>query len=93
MGWRWRKVINLNGGIRAIISRNGVGWSWGVPGFRIGKAADGSNWISAGIPGTGLYFTKRLSKTNKQIPQISDQGPGEEEAPQKTVVKRWKNIK
>jgi len=46
MGWRWRKVFNLGGGFRAIMSRRGIGWSWGIPGMRIGKGADGSTWVS-----------------------------------------------
>ncbi len=93
MSWRWRKIINLGGGIRANFSRAGIGWSWGVPGFRIGKGADNSTWISIGIPGTGLYFTKRLSANTQKTtraPQIDDK---EFEDKHKPEIKKWKDLK
>lgn len=94
MGWRWRKVINLGGGLRANMSRGGVGWSWGIPGFRVGKGADGSTWLSIGIPGTGIYFTKRLRKV-QNIPQEQGQGDqvngptGSDDMPK---IKRWRDL-
>ena len=32
--------------------------SWGIPGFRVGVSANGRKYITLGIPGTGIYFTK-----------------------------------
>lgn len=41
MGWRFRKSIKLGGGFRVNISRSGVGYSWGIPGYRVTKKAGG----------------------------------------------------
>lgn len=92
MGWRWRKVFNLGGGFRSIMSRRGIGWSWGIPGFRIGKSADGSTWVSVGIPGTGLYFTKRLNGRTSQVPPYSIQDQDQESAPRQKKIKEWRDL-
>ena len=42
MGFRFHKSFNLGNGFRLNLSKSGVGYSWGVKGFRIGKRA-GSN--------------------------------------------------
>jgi hypothetical protein len=93
MGWRWRKSINVGGGIRAILSRKGVGWSWGIPGFRIGKSADGSTWVSVGIPGTGLYFTKRLYDKIDQVSQYPKQFQDYRPPLHHEGIKDWKDLK
>lgn len=93
MSWRWRRVINLGGGIRTNMSRAGIGWSWGIPGFRIGKGANGSTWISVGLPGTGLYFIKRLKKNPKQTgpaPQVEGEIDLLKNQP---LIKEWKDLK
>jgi len=92
MGWRWREVINLGGGIRSILSRRGIGWSWGIPGLRIGKGADGSTWVSVGIPGTGLYFTKRLTERNNQMPPYPIQDHDQKAASHQQIIKKWKDL-
>lgn len=71
MTWRWRKIFSIGGGFRSNVSRRGIGWSWGIPGFRIGRNADGSKWISIGIPGTGFYFIKRLPSAS--LPKDDEQ--------------------
>jgi hypothetical protein len=68
MGWRWRKSISLGGGVRTTVSKQGMGVSWGFRGLRIGKSPYGQYWISIGIPGTGLYFIKYLSRPKQGIP-------------------------
>ncbi len=93
MGWRWRKVFNLGGGFRSIMSRRGIGWSWGFPGFRIGIGADGSTWVSVGIPGTGLYFTKRLTDRTSQIPANPAQDQDQEAASHRHGIKKWRDLK
>lgn len=94
MAWRWRKIFNLGGGFRAIMSRGGIGYSWGFPGFRIGKGADGSTWISVGIPGTGLYFTKRLRPRSDSKEATSDSGTNDLQTNRKSsLVKRWRDIR
>jgi len=37
------------------MSRRGFGYSFGTPGFRIGKDAKGQQYTQTSIPGTGIY--------------------------------------
>lgn len=58
MGWRYRKSINLGGGFRVNLSKSGIGYSWGVKGYRITKTADGRTRHTASIPGTGISYVE-----------------------------------
>lgn len=58
MGFRYRKSINLGGGFRVNLSKNGIGYSWGVKGYRITKTADGRVRRTASIPGTGISYVE-----------------------------------
>lgn len=58
MGLRFRKSINLGGGFRVNLSKSGVGYSWGVKGYRVTKKAGGGSRTTASIPGTGITYTK-----------------------------------
>ena len=60
MGWRFFKRIRVGGGLNLNLGKNGMGWSWGLPGQRYGVTAGGRRYVSVGIPGTGLYFQKYL---------------------------------
>ena len=60
MGWGYRKSIKLGKGTRLNISKRGVGVSTGVKGFRVGTGPSGSR-MRATLPGTGLYYEKRLN--------------------------------
>src|SRR5690348_5493402 len=59
MGWRWRKSYRA-GPISTTISKHGFGWSVGMRGLRYGVSATGRHYVTIGIPGTGLYWTKYL---------------------------------
>lgn len=72
MGFRYRKSIRLGGGFRINISGSGIGYSWGVPGYRITKTANGKIRQTASIPGTGLSYSTEES-IHKQ-PQKSASG-------------------
>lgn len=61
MGFRYRKSIRLGGGFRINISGSGVGYSWGVPGYRITKTANGKIRQTTSIPGTGLSYSTEES--------------------------------
>ena len=61
MGFRYRKSIRLGGGFRINISGSGIGYSWGVPGYRISKTANGKIRQTASIPGTGLSYSTEES--------------------------------
>ena len=66
MSWIFRKIFRF-GPFRTTLSKGGVGASWGIPGFRIGVSANGRKYITLGIPGTGLYFTKYFTSEKKAI--------------------------
>lgn len=50
MGLRFRKSINLGGGFRINLSKSGVGYSWGVKGYRVTKTASGRTRKTYSIP-------------------------------------------
>lgn len=58
MGFRFRKSINLGGGMRLNLNKKSAGLSFGGKGFRYSINTNGKRTASAGIPGTGLYYTK-----------------------------------
>lgn len=59
MGVFFKKSINL-GVLRINFSKSGVGFSFGIPGFRIVKPAKGKIYLQAGKK--GLYYRKTLEK-------------------------------
>ena len=59
MSFFFRKTINL-GFLRINISKSGIGFSIGVPGARIGKAANGQTYVSSSLPGTGIGYRKKI---------------------------------
>ena len=69
MGFRFRKSINLGGGFRINLSKSGVGYSWGVKGYRITKTAKGTVRRTTSIPGTGISFVEETgSNKNRNRP-------------------------
>ncbi|MGM9998512.1 MAG: DUF4236 domain-containing protein [Candidatus Bruticola sp.] len=65
MGIRFRKSINLGGGFRINLSKNGVGYSWGTKGFRYTKTAQGTTKCTYSIPGTGLSYVEESGKKRR----------------------------
>ena len=61
MGFRYRKSIHLGGGFRVNISKSGIGYSWGVKGYRVTKTARGTTRRTVSIPGTGISFVDETS--------------------------------
>lgn len=59
MGVRFRKSINLGGGVRLNVSKKGVGVSAGGKGLRVSTGPSGSR-MTTSVPGTGLYYEKRI---------------------------------
>lgn len=83
MGFRFRKSINLGGGFRINISKTGIGYSWGVKGFRLTQTARGTTRKTYSIPGTGLsYVEERSNKSshheNNHFQQTNDNSYPEE---------------
>ena len=66
MGLRYRKSINLGGGFRVNLSKNGIGYSWGVKGYRVTKTADGRTRQTVSIPGTGLSYVEEHKSGSTQ---------------------------
>lgn len=64
MGFRYRKSINLGGGFRINLSKSGVGYSWGVKGYRVTKTAKGTIRRTASIPGTGISYVQETGRRN-----------------------------
>ena len=75
MGFRYRKSIRLGGGFRINISGSGVGYSWGVPGYRITKTANGKIRQTVSIPGTGISYVSEESIRSAETPRLSKQPP------------------
>lgn len=76
MGVRYRKSIRLGGGFRINLSKSGVGYIWGVKGYRITKTARGTTRTTASIPGTGISYVREksnLSKRSSQRPSLKQQ--------------------
>jgi len=62
MGFYYRKSIGL-GPFRVNLSKTGVGYSVGGPGFRTGVSSSGKKYTTFGVPGTGLgYRTSSAAK-------------------------------
>jgi len=77
MGWRWRNSTNLGGGARTTMTSRGMGVSWGLAGFRIGRSPGGAIWVSFSIPGTGISFFKKLPNrgnlAQQPLPPVAQQ--------------------
>ncbi|PYV74031.1 MAG: hypothetical protein DMG97_09780 [Acidobacteria bacterium] len=57
MGIYFRKRRSLFGNLLNVnFSRSGLGLSVGVRGFRLGVSSSGRRYVSAGLPGSGIYF-------------------------------------
>lgn len=71
MGWIFRRSINL-GPFRMNVSKSGVGGSFGVGPFRIGRSATGRSYTSTRIPGTGISYRTtsgaRASRGSSALP-------------------------
>lgn len=69
MGYRFRKSINLGGGFKINLSKSGIGYSWGMPGMRYSKLANGRERNTYSIPGTGISYVEDSSSGQKQKKQ------------------------
>ena len=90
MGFRFRKSINLGGGLKINLSKSGIGFSWGFPGFRISRTAKGKIKQTFSIPGTGISYEKSSSSKNKVT---EDKNPQKEEKKQTKKDKSKKKDK
>ena len=73
MGFRFRKSFG-NKFFRVTFSNKGVSTSAGVPGARISVSSKGRVTGSAGIPGSGLYYTKSKNISSGNNSSSASQG-------------------
>lgn len=77
MGFRFRRSIRIAPGLRLNLSTRGIGLSAGVRGLRVGFGPRGP-YVSAGIPGTGLYGYWTLGSHSQRAgprPAAGSRGP------------------
>ena len=71
MGFRFRKSFNF-GPLRINLSKSGVGYSFGIKGYRVTKTANGRVRQTASIPGTGIsYVTESKEQKNRVLSKES----------------------
>jgi hypothetical protein len=68
MSLRFRKSFK-KGPLRTTVTKNGIGYSLGIPGFRVGISPTSRYYISLGLPGTGLYWIKYFGQSRVQDDQ------------------------
>lgn len=100
MSWRFRRIFR-SGPFRWSWSKKGVGWSIGFFGLRYGVSPTGQSYISFGIPRTGFYYIKYLSKkqsnpSSRSLPQPPPPQPlpppqAPPSTPSQTNKPWWKN--
>lgn len=73
LGFNFRKSINLGCGFRINLSKSGIGYSWGVGGFRITKTAKGTIRRTASIRGTGISYTSETGTRKRDTVQSREQ--------------------
>ena len=88
MSWTFRKIFSF-GPMKTTLSKGGVGMSWGFSSFRIGFSANGRKYITIGIPGTGLYFTKYLTKQNSKLFNQTTQTKNQSQQQTSTIDEPW----
>ncbi len=72
MGFRFNKSIRIGKNFRVNLSKSGIGYSFGVKGYRVAKTAKGNIRQTASIPGTGISYVEEhkpnKNKFNNQKP-------------------------
>lgn len=63
MGFRARKSIKI-GPFRINLSKSGIGYSYGVKGYRVTHKANGGVRTTVSIPGTGISHVTETAKPN-----------------------------
>lgn len=64
MGFNFRKSISLGKGLRVNLSKSGPSLSFGPKGLRFSVNSKGKASANLGIPGTGVYYNKRIDIWN-----------------------------
>lgn len=89
MGLRFRKSINLGLGFRINLSKTGIGYSWGFPGYRVTKMANGRNRTTYSIPGTGIsYVDESSNRQNGNVGLLTGEVENFENIPIEDIEKK-----
>ena len=70
MAWNFRKSLRF-GPLRINLSKSGIGYSLGLPGYRLGRDAKGKKYQSVNLPGTGIYRRDYISSQLGVPPRLS----------------------
>lgn len=71
-GWR-RSIGNRFG--RLNFSKTGVGWSAGIPGFRLSRHSSGQANETISIPGTGMFWRRRRRRLASREHEVNAATP------------------
>ena len=77
MGWRFRKSFKIAPGIKLNLNKKSTSVTFGGKGFHYTVNSNGKKTKTAGIPGSGLYYTETTGggKQNNSTPPPSPQPP------------------
>ena len=72
MGFRFRKSIDILGLFRINFSKSGISFSYGLPGYRVTKMANGQTRKTVSIPGTGISHVTTSGKSKKSLTKADE---------------------
>ena len=93
MGFRFNKSIRIGKNFRINLSKSGIGYSYGVKGYRITKTAKGNIRHTISMPGTGISYIKEYNPNKKtDVPHIkksnsNNAGDNNSKPPNKNIIK------
>jgi Flp pilus assembly protein TadB len=75
MAFRFRKSKSIFPGVRINLTPKGFGISAGTKGMRVSRSATGQSSLSAGIPGSGISYRKRIKKEKTKLSEHLEESP------------------
>ncbi|MDH6370530.1 hypothetical protein M2444_002310 [Paenibacillus sp. PastF-3] len=91
--FRFRKSINLGGGVKLNVGKKGVGISAGVKGARVSAGPSGKR-TTVSLPGTGLSYSTKIGGENSPRSGRSKNSTLDvDEMTPKQIENRNKNLK
>ncbi|WP_445321761.1 DUF4236 domain-containing protein [Paenibacillus sp. FSL H3-0310] len=89
--FRFRKSINLGGGVKLNLGKKGVGISAGVKGARVSAGPSGKR-ATVSLPGTGLSYSKKIGGGKSSHSSRSNPTLNVDEMTPKQIENRKKNL-
>ena len=75
MAFRFRKSKSIFPGVRINLTPKGFGISAGIKGMRVSRSATGQSSLSAGVPGSGISYRKRIKKQKTKLSEHLEESP------------------